>query len=66
MSVWDNDFWDNSWPKYPIYRGTFAEICEPLRQMGYVPRPCPNMARNHGIFNFSPKVVTIEISWLVS
>ena len=26
--------------------------------MGYVPRPCPNMARKYDILNSSPKVIT--------
>ena len=39
----------------PSIGETFAEIFGPLRQMGYV--PCPNMARQYGILNFSPKVV---------
>ena len=28
---------------------TFAEIFGPLRQIGYVPRPCPNIAQKYGI-----------------
>ena len=43
----------------PSIGETFAEIFGPLRQMGYVPRPCPNMARKFGIFNFSPNVVNM-------
>ena len=41
---------------------TFAEIFRLLRQMGYEPRLCPNMARKFGIFNFSPKVVTMVLN----
>ena len=31
--------------------------------MGYVPHPCPNMARKYGIFNFSAKVVMMVLNW---
>ena len=37
-------------------------IFGPLRQIGYVPRPCPNRAQKFGIFNFSPKVVTLVLN----
>ena len=46
----------------PSIRETFALIFGPLRQIGYVPRPSPNMARKYGGFNFSPKVVIIVLN----
>ena len=46
----------------PSIRETVAEMFGPLRQMGYVPRPCPNMARKYGIFNFSPKIVIMVLN----
>ena len=39
---------------------TFAETFGLLRQMVYVPRPCPNMARKYGIL--SPKVVIMVLN----
>ena len=41
---------------------TFAEICGPLRQMDYVPRSRPNMARKFGILNFSRKLLTMALN----
>ena len=34
----------------------------PLRQMGYMPQPCPNMTRKFGIFKFSQKVFTMVLN----
>ena len=34
----------------PSIGGTFGEIFRPPCQTGYMPRPCPNMARKFGIF----------------
>ena len=41
---------------------TFGEIFRSPLQIGYMPRPCPNMARKLGIFISSPKVVTIILN----
>ena len=46
----------------PSIGETFAEIFGTLRQMGYVPHPCPNIARKYGIFNFSAKVVIMVLN----
>ena len=40
---------------------TFAEIFGPLRQIGYVPRPCPNMAQKYGILIQNTKVVALGL-----
>ena len=40
----------------PSIGETFGEILSPLRQMGYMPRPCPNMARK---FGFGPKMTEL-------
>ena len=37
-------------------------VYQPQHQMGYMPRPCPNMARKFGIFKLSQKLVTIVLN----
>ena len=48
----------------PSIGETFGEICIPLRQTGYMPRPCQNIARKFGIFKFSQNVVTVVLSYI--
>ena len=43
----------------PSIGETFGDL---LRQIDYMPRPCPNMARKFGIFEFSQKVVAMILN----